>query len=169
MRHKASGLLAIGYLVVSVCFIATAHPGGNSYLRLDFDAISPVGAWEVPLPDLALALSLDADSNGAITRIEVTRRQADISRYLLRTLTVRRGGHVCHPSSGELGIVRRDLDAIVVVPLGYRCAGNRGLVQIDYRLLFDLDPTHRGLATVLVAGREHTAVFSPRTRYLIIP
>jgi hypothetical protein len=34
-------------------------------------------------------------------------------------------------------------------------------LTVDYRLLFDLDPQHRGLLNISYQGQTHTAIFSP--------
>jgi hypothetical protein len=144
--------------------LAHGHPGGASDLRLDFDTTPAAGRWEISLLDLAMPMGLDVDGDGAITRGEVGGRLREMTEFVLRGLTVRRGGSNCRTSTAPVRIERREVDTVAILSLAFRCEDNKGPVRIEYRLLFDLDPTHRGLAELMVDGQVHTVVFSPRSR-----
>lgn len=121
--HKASD----GYLTIE-------HRGATLDLRLD-----------LALRDLDNAIGLDADADGAIDWGELRARHAEIAAYAQARLALAAGGERC-----TLGVVAHEVDrhtdgAYAVLRLAGQCASDAPVLSVDYRMLFDVDPTHRGL------------------------
>ena len=144
--RQASLLAVIGF-ALAFPSVGSAHKPSDSYLTLTVDDGRPTGRWDVALRDLEHALGLDADLDGAITWGELRSRHEAIAEYALARLEVSRGSEACslrpveqlvdHHTDGAYSVLRFDVDC----PAG-------GAVRVDYRLFFDLDPTHRGLLQI---------------------
>lgn len=137
-----------------------AHKPSDSYLTLHVEATEVRGQWDIALRDLDLALGLDADQDGALTWREVRARHADIAAYALARLRLAADGAACPTSPSEHLIDRHSDGAYAVLRFTARCPTEPSTLDIAYRLLFDLDPQHRGLLQVDAANGVHTAIFA---------
>ena len=157
---------------LSWCGVARAHKPSDSYLHLG----APIAAgdrtrlplrWDVALRDLDRELAIDTDHDSAITWGEV--RAADrATRDLLAShfganvdgvacvLDDRTDGppRIVHHSDGAYAVYRYELD----------CPKVRERLTVDYSLLFDRDPQHRGLMRAPGGAGEQVVVFSRNTR-----
>ncbi len=169
LAMRAAALLAV---VVTLCCAvpAFAHISSGSYLRLTLSGRPFSGQWDIALRDLDVAIGLDANGDGAITWGEVRARQHDIEDYALHRLTIETGAGDCalHP---QAMLVDQHADGgYAVLRFGIDCPPDARMLTLRYRLLFDLDPTHRGLLTIADHGSASTAVLSPdRPSYTIVP
>ena len=138
---------------------AAAHKASDSYLAIEFADGALAGRWDIAIRDADLALDLDADADGAVTWGELRARERDLASWALARLTVRSGGEVCELSAPSLAVDRHSDGAYAVLALAGACPAGSPTVGIDYRLLFDLDPQHRGLVRVGgTAGRTNAAL-----------
>ena len=143
---------------------AAAHKPSDSYLSLSAapEAGRFNGRWDIALRDLDSALALDADGNGEITWGEVRARHDEIARYALTRLKLRVGSAECALEPGAQQIDEHTDGAYTVLPFVARCADASGApLEIEYRLFADLDPQHRGLLALTLAGATRTAVLGP--------
>ena len=143
---------------------AAAHKPSDSYLSLSAtpEAGRFNGRWDIALRDLDSALALDADGNGEITWGEVRARHDEIARYALTRLKLRVGSADCALEPGAQQIDEHTDGANTVLPFVARCADASGApLEIEYRLFADLDPQHRGLLALTLAGATRTAVLGP--------
>ncbi|NJD35877.1 MAG: HupE/UreJ family protein [Betaproteobacteria bacterium] len=138
-----------------------AHKASDSYLVLDIKGREVSGQWDIALRDIDFALGLDADGNGEITWGEVRARHGDIAAWALTSLSVQRGG-VCKLDVADHLVDSHTDGAYAVLRLAGECPAGGGDLQIDYRLLFDLDALHRGLLRLSLDGATQTAVLSPQ-------
>jgi hypothetical protein len=149
------------------CGSAAAHKASDSYLTLTrnaADTAAITGRWDIALRDLDAALTLDADGDGDITWGEVRARQARIADYALSRLTVSSGGTPCALKvTGQLVDTHSD-GAYAVLMLAGSCPQPRPTWVIDYRLLFDIDPQHRGLLQFVEGGLAHSVIFGVDAR-----
>jgi hypothetical protein len=138
---------------------AWAHKPSDSYLTLDVKAESIEGRWDIALRDLDFALSLDADGNGELTWGEVRARHADIAAYASQRLSVRADDKPCAVTVGAQQIDEHTDGAYSVLPLALACdAASPQALTLNYTLLADLDPQHRGLLKLAARGATRTAV-----------
>jgi hypothetical protein len=152
-------------LLLAFCLLALpawAHKQSDAYLRLVPDGASVAVQWDIALRDLDVAIGLDGDGDGAITWGEVRARHAAIAEYVQARLAVAADGAAC-----RLGRVTHRVDehsdgAYAVLLFSAACAAPPRTLDVTYRLLFALDPQHRGLlAMVLPDGTTRTAILSP--------
>ncbi|NOJ77872.1 HupE/UreJ family protein [Myxococcus xanthus] len=138
---------------------ALAQKPSDSYLRLtEADGQGISGRWDVSLQDLDDVLGLDAGGDGAITWGEVLAREADIRRYVLGRLVLGAEGAPCAlVSQGGLRIRQHSDGAYAVLDFDARCTGSAARLDVDYTLLFDHDPLHRGIVRV---GAREPLIFS---------
>src|SRR6185436_11261120 len=125
-------------VVCGLAGAAHAHKPSDSILRLSPGAGGGTGRWDIAIRDLDDALALDADGDGRVTWGELRAREADVTTYALRRLSLRTPAGACALATGEGGItVTRHSDgAYASLPLALGCpsSGAGSAVAIDYRL-----------------------------------
>lgn len=139
---------------------AWAHKPSDSYLRLTVDGAAIEGQWDIALRDLDAAIGLDADGDGTLTWGEVRARHAAIAAYAQSRLTLGRPEAPCAVAVREHLIDRHTDGAYAVLRFAAACAETPRALAIDYRLLFDIDPRHRGLVSVTADGATRAAILS---------
>ena len=164
MKHCRRTLLALA-LALWVGAVS-AHKPSDSYLTLRVPAAGGLlaGQWDVALRDLDFVLGLDANHDGAITWGELKAARERIAQYAFARLTleaVGRGNRShCALNFTDL-LVDEHVDGHYAV---LRFSADCGLKPVElavrYQLLFEVDPTHRGLLAVLGDGYEQAEVLS---------
>lgn len=143
---------------------AVAHKPSDSYLTLEHDGASVHGQWDIALRDLDGAIGLDANGDGEITWGEVRARQSNIAAYALSRLDIASGGVACSLKVEDQLIDEHTDGSYAVLRLSGTCPQPGPALLIDYRLLFDIDPTHRGLLQYVHGGRSDSVIFSSEAR-----
>ncbi len=138
---------------------ANAHKPSDSYLTLDLTQATPQLRWDVALRDLQLGVGLD-DGDGRLTWHEVVSRSADIGNFAASHLTLRAAHRECRLLETRLQLADHADGTYGVLTSAVDCAG-RAPDQLEYRLLSDIDPTHRGLLRTLTSAGEQLTVLSP--------
>ena len=147
-------------VVVTIALPAWAHKASDAYLTVMRDHANLAGRWDIALRDLDLALGLDANGDGEITWGEVRGRQDAIAALAVTHLAISSGGEQCTLKARDLQIDTHTDGAYAVLALAGNCAHPGPTLAIDYSLLFDLDPQHRGLLNYVEAGESRSMVFS---------
>jgi hypothetical protein len=148
-------------LALAAAAPAAAHKPSDSYLSLRIDGARIEGQWDIALRDLDFVVGVDANSDGEITWGEVRARHADIAAYALARLAVRSGEGPC-PARVTGHLVDDHSDgAYSVLRFVATCPAAIANLALDYSLLFDVDPQHRGLVRLEHAGATRAAIFSP--------
>ena len=145
----------IGLVALLVSLAAQAHKPSDSYLTLRGTADSTAIAvrWDIALRDLDYVLELDRDGNGALTWGEVRQRADDITRYATSHLTLAAGAKACNwERTGPLMLDKHSDGTYAVLSLTARCESLAGGLKAHYSLLFDVDPSHRGLVQWIAPG-----------------
>jgi hypothetical protein len=160
MKGRAS---AFWLLVLALLFAAPAwaHKPSDSYLTLDVRGKHIDGQWDIALRDLDMAIGLDQDGNGELTWNEVRARHPAIAAYALARLRAASGGQACPLRVTEQLLDDHSDGAYAVLRLSGDCAVDAALLDLDYRLLFDIDPQHKGLLQLRHGGQVSTAIFAP--------
>ena len=141
--------------------IAHAHSASDAYLTLDVKANIVEARWDIALRDLHFVLALDDDGDGAITWGEVKRHHADIASYAYRNLRASSDGEGCAVEPGKQLVATRADGAYASLQFRIVCKGSPRKVALDYRLFFDVDPTHRGIVVVRNGNATATSLISP--------
>jgi hypothetical protein len=127
---------------------AWAHKPSDSYLTLRATAGSDDVAvrWDIALRDLDYVLELDRDGNGALTWGEVRQRADDITRYATTHLALTASGKPCRwETAGPMMLDKHSDGTYAVLALAAKCENLDKGLKARYSLLFDVDPSHRGL------------------------
>ena len=147
---------------------ASAHKASDSYLTLTRgggDAAAISGRWDIALRDLDNAITLDTNGDGDISWGEVRAKHGPIADYALSRLTIEAGGASCSIAPGAQLIEQHSDGAYTVLLFTGHCPQRAAALTVDYRLLFDIDPQHRGLLQYVEAGHASSVIFgvdSPR-------
>ena len=163
----ARRLMHVLALLLALCSAsAMAHKPSDSYLTLKVTGQQVDGQWDIALRDLDMAIGLDADGNQELTWNEVRARHGAIAAYALARLKLALpDGSAC-----PLVIAAQMLDdhsdgAYAVLTLRARCPADVTTLDVDYTLLFDIDPQHKGLLRLehgaLTSTSTSTAIFTP--------
>jgi hypothetical protein len=145
---------------------ALAHKASDSYLLLSADDASLAtgevkGQWDISLRDLDFALALDDNADGNITWGEVKAHQREIAGYAFSRLKIAGDGKSC-PVDVTNNLIDDHTDgAYTVMQFVARCPAAVHTLSVDYHLLFDMDPQHRGLLRLTRGATTETAIFSP--------
>lgn len=148
-------LLLLAALVLPLAVLA--HKPSDSYLTMRAaEGGSEIAVrWDIALRDLDYVLELDRDGDGALTWGEVRQRAGDIARYATSRLELRAGNEPCEWSTaGPLMLERHSDGTYAVLALRADCAAAAARLQARYSLLFDVDPSHRGLVQWIAPGEQ---------------
>ncbi|MEO8344125.1 MAG: HupE/UreJ family protein [Betaproteobacteria bacterium] len=160
--------LVVMLLAALLASAAWAHKPSDSYLTVTRDGTSLTGQWDIALRDLDLALGLDSNGDGDITWGEVRAKQEMITALAVQRLALSSGGEACAMRGTGLQIDTHTDGAYAVLNFSGTCAHAGPTVAIEYSLLFELDPQHRGLLNFVEKGESHSVVFSAdRTRQIV--
>jgi hypothetical protein len=151
------------FLLALAALPAWAHKASDSLLDLDVHGDRIEGRWDIALRDLEEAVGLDANQDGRLSWGEVRTRQSAIAAYALSRLKLSTRDGACALTSGGMQLADHVDGTYAVLSLAGRCPDGGRALKLDYRLLFDIDRQHRGLAQVRVDGTLHPLVFGPDT------
>ena len=153
-------------VLILVSPIAWSHKSSDSFINLTVANDHITGRWDIALRDLEYALALDADADGAITWAELRERYQDIENYAFSRLQVNTRLPVnntgeCVRLIGQLQVDHHSDGAYAVINFNLQCSSPIDQLVVAYQLLFDLDPTHRGLVQISNDDNTEFVVLSP--------
>ena len=159
-------LLALCSLTVALApQSALAHKESDAYLNLHTDAHNDHllhGQWDIALRDLDFAIGIDGNHDGAITWGEVQARRAAIEGYALSRLAIKGDGLTCTMQATAQKIDEHTDGAYDVIYFDALCDKNiPSKLTVVYRLMYDLDPYHRGIVTIHAGDKIAGAVLGP--------
>ncbi|OUM02987.1 hypothetical protein A8M77_08580 [Variovorax sp. JS1663] len=139
-------LLALLLLGLAAAGAASAHKASDAYLFLSPEPDGWRLRWDIALRDLEAALDLDADGDRRLQWGEVRSRLTEIEAYAAAGLRLQRGE--CSLAQAQAPAIERRIDgAYLVLRMAAACTAASPLL-VEYRLLADVDPTHRGLLRI---------------------
>jgi hypothetical protein len=153
--------LCLLWIAWSCCSVAQAHKPSDSYLRIRGGEERLSAQWDISLKDLELLIGLDSNRNGEITWGELKAREQAIAAHALSRLHVTADGRECGLQLAKLMVTDHSDGAYAVLELESDSRGNPGVLGIRYNLLFDVDPTHRGLVLFAAGPAVRTHVIGP--------
>ena len=151
----------IGLCLLLTATLAQAHRPSDAYLTLEVDGTTLRGQWEIALRDLELAVGLDSDGDGAITWGELRAAQPQLAAMLPQWLQLRSGGESCVLVLRELLVHERLDGRYAWLALDGHCAQAPQVLALEYRFLFEVDPSHRGMLVLKAGTVTHGAVLAP--------
>jgi hypothetical protein len=165
VRRRRSPTRALVLLLVaavlSFALPASAHKPSDSYLTLAVTGTHVGGRWDIALRDLANAIDLDADGNGAITWAELYAREGEVTSYAMRHLGLAADGVACPLAPRGLKVASHSDGTYAVVDFDAACVAPPRTLDVAYSLFFDIDPQHRGIVRIDDGAGTRTAIFSP--------
>lgn len=153
--------LLLPFLLFLVTLNVYAHKPSDSYLTLTVDGGAVAGQWDIALRDLDFAIGLDANGDAEITWGEVRAKHAEIAAYALARLSLSAGERACDVQVVDHLIDDHTDGAYAVLRFQADCGDVIEILQVHYKLFFDIDPQHKGLLRLVSQGNTSTAVFSP--------
>jgi hypothetical protein len=165
MTRRLPGLITALFLCAAGA--CQAHKLSDSYLSLQLaDSGSALsGQWDIALRDLDYAIGIDVNHDGEITWGELRASQQRVTNYALGRLSleaIARGDREgCRLQPLQM-LVDEHVDGhYAVLRFSAACPFRPAQLALHYALLFDVDPTHRGLLQV-TAGHVSQAAVLPR-------
>jgi hypothetical protein len=135
---------------------ALAHKPSDSYLTMSVpkEGADVTVRWDIALRDLDYVLQLDRDNDGALTWGEVRARGDDITKYATANLALSSKDKPCAlTTTAPMQLDKHSDGTYAVLSLSAACsAALSDALQVKYSLLFDVDPSHRGLVQWLPPG-----------------
>ena len=175
-RHRHwRGRVCGAALLAAVLFAgaAQAHIASNGFLVANATGQSVKGSIELAVRDVELAVGVDADRDGKVTWGELKAAQPQLARYLQEHLAFLAQHDPCVLSFGAIEVNDRVDGSYAWLPFSAQCPVAVRDLKIDYSVLQDIDPSHRGLLTLTAgqvvqtgvigggAGRAAFQVFAP--------
>lgn len=147
-------------LLILVGSAAFAHKGSDSYWSLRATGTQLSGHFDVALIDLDYILPLDSNGDGKVVWSELRAREADARTLISKSLSL----DGCALTLGDLRIIKHSDGNYARFVVTASCARDVDELAVTYSLLFDADPTHRGLITVSGQGEGHWQAFTTTSR-----
>ncbi len=138
-----------------------AHKASDSYLKIRGGQTELTIQWEIAIKDLELLIGVDVDQNGEVTWGELKLKETEIAAHALSHLSVSADGNLCDLQLTQMKYIRHSDGGYAVLLLSTGAEGAAAVLDIDYRFLFDADPTHRGLVLFESGSISSTHVLSP--------
>lgn len=151
------------------CSGTAAHKPSDAYLALSVQGAEINAEWQIHLRDLDLVLDLDHNADGRITWGELQARQPEIAAYALGHLQLATGELPCTASRPEQLVDQRSDGGYAVLRFAALCPRRVETLSVDYRLLFDLDPQHKGLLKLIHPAGVTAYIFSADHPQQLLP
>lgn len=128
---------------------ANSHALEQSYLYLDFNGEQLQGRFELTATDLNKALSLSLPEDGSLQVEDVTPLGARMARYFASRVDLAPDGVTTAMQFSAPDILDTRKAQYVLLPFTTAVAAREiAYIDVDYRVLFDVDPSHRGFLIV---------------------
>ena len=142
----------IFYLLFLIAFFHVpgyGHNLGQSYVFLSIYNHSILGRFEIPVSDLNKALELDFKTDHSVTNEDVEKHITVIKSYLHDKVSMAVDGQPRHIRFTDYGLFSVSFAQYVVVEFALdNLSEEPQLLDIDYAVMFDVDPEHRGLLAI---------------------
>jgi hypothetical protein len=144
---------------------AHAHKPSDSYLTLVADGSRFDVRWDIAVRDLDYALGVDGNGDGNVTWGELRARRDAVVLYASSGLTLTTSAGPCALAAQDMKVARHSDGTYASLTFAARCPDPTSPLLIDYSLLFDVDPQHRGLAQITSSGETRALVFTSQHRH----
>jgi HupE / UreJ protein len=157
----APGLTVRGMTVLLLLLVgplANAHIASNGFVALSVESSRIAGSIQLAIRDGELAVGLDRNADGKVTWGELKAAQAPLQQYLRGHLRISGESGACPLTFDTLEVNERIDGNYLWLPFSADCDAPVRTLSIDYTLLAEEDPSHRGLLTLTAHGATQTAV-----------
>ena len=165
MPSRTRAARSIGILLCTLLSAPSllAHETGASFLELEITDRRIEGRWEIAAGDLG-----DVDprvvGGGSFWSVEEAARDFPLLRaYARARLSLRADGSPLdlHWMARGIEVERTDRGTNFHLVMETECPRKPGQLEVEYRLLFETLPEHRGLLLLQCDGQTQTAMFTP--------
>ena len=154
-------------LLVFPVIKADAHALEQSYIFLGIDEASVTGRFEITIADLNKALELGLSTAGDVTRREIEPYISSIRQYYLRHVNFASNGQVAELLLGDSEILSITLGQYVVIHFALQNVTSvPEYIDVQYQVLFDVEPEHR--AFLVVENNWRTGTFNNEAVFSLI-
>ena len=140
---------------------ARAHRLSDALLRWTVTSEGLRGRLDLPIRDLALRVPLDTNGDGQVTWGELQEHFGSWRAVVQEELRLQAGGRSLDFAVEDLRVVEVAGEMCASVVLRWAGVLPPGPIRLEYRLLAEVDPLHRGLVRWERAGQVTTAVLGP--------
>jgi len=157
--------LLLVLLLSLIPLAVSAHNPGNSYLFINQDHTAGSTEalalrWDIALSDLEFVVGLDSNFDQKISWQEVKEKQAAITAYAYAHLSLQQNNKPCQLNTESLQIVQHSDGHYVVINSRSECVDARGVLSLNYSLMFDANAQHRGIIVDQRFTSSHTYIAS---------
>ncbi len=145
-------------LTAACCSLALAHKASDAYLDLRPDGSAVSVRWDIALRDLDQVLDLDSNHDGQLDWGEIEQQQGVIRDYAFKSIDIASAAGSCRPAAVSQQLARRSDGAYAVLRWRADCVSPPSRVDVGYRFLLGIDPTHRALVSVPGAAMSLTTL-----------
>jgi hypothetical protein len=164
------GIFTLLSLLLTLAQPAQAHSSSNSFIAISPSAAGLMVRLDVSVRDADLVFDLDQDRDGQVRWSEVQAQSAPIQTWLGDSVQLQRSGQACPLQHPDLQASRRGDGTYISVQWPVACPGSAAEpLVLNFSLLFDRDPLHRGLLTYTVDGHTTSALLSPERQEISLP
>jgi len=150
--------------VTLFCQSALAHKASDSFIYTDLNE-SEIQI-DVALRDLALVLPLDRNGDRKLSGAEIRASRDSITRWVEQGLTVTNHSGTCSLAGQQWGLSSHSDGPYAAGRYVIRCPDGGSPETLEYNLLFEQDPLHRGLVSLESGETSTLGVLSPDSRTL---
>jgi hypothetical protein len=161
------GIIGVFFAAV-LCLVAglpnaLAHTVSNSYLTLKADKAGTFTAqWDISLRDLQFVVGLDDNGDGNITWGELRHHRKAIAQFAYARIAFKAGGKACKIHPTKQWVDNHADGAYAALFFTVHCPAKHAReLSLRNRLLFKIDPTHRGILVFRDGSDTATALLSP--------
>ena len=152
-------------LFVAMSGAAEAHKPSDSYVKILGGGETLSVQWDIALKDLEMLVGIDENKDLEITWGEVKARRDAIVSHALARLEIIGDGTEAKLVVKDLLFTEHSDGGYAVLMLDTGLPGDVARLLVRYQLLFEFDPTHRGLVLYEAAdGGANTQILSPDRR-----
>ncbi|SFF39219.1 HupE / UreJ protein [Fontimonas thermophila] len=161
MSGVLRSLLVLGAALALWAAPAAAHRPSDAFLTLALDGERVSGQLEIALRDVDVLVAADADGDRQLTWGELRASSPLLAAAVGTGVQLQADGRACTLAVRDLQVHARSDGRYAWLELAGQCPAAPRVLALEYRLLFDLDPTHRGLLRLAAGAQDWTAVFGP--------
>jgi hypothetical protein len=151
----AAGSLALMLMLSSA---ASAHVASNGFLVVQVHGEQLSGSIELAVRDVELAIGVDANRDGKVSWGELRAGEPQLLQYVAQHLSIGAPNGACPISFQALQVNERVDGNYAWLPFIARCPLGLRQLRIRYSLMQDIDPSHRGLLTLIDGALSQSGV-----------
>ncbi|MDX1457754.1 MAG: HupE/UreJ family protein [Marinobacter sp.] len=160
--HLARLLFPCGLLLLLVSTAALAHKASDSFIYVD-QGQSEIRI-DVALRDLALVLPLDSNGDRKLSGAELRASRGDITRWTEKGITLSNPSGRCRMTGQQWGLSAHSDGPYAASHYSVDCPDGAAAETLEYHLLFEQDPLHRGLVSLQAGESSTLGVLAPDNR-----